>query len=291
MCLQISFSNWLKECYDFLNKYCYNPRTITICYINGMDQRILGRRIKFFRERAHLSQLELETSIDASAGMISRIEQGQVNPTKETVIKIGEVIDLNHMEVDYLIGVTFSPADEEEIKRAHNLVRAYLDRKDVIAYLADDRWRLLAVSKGFVRLLGTSQEIIDRIRGKSIIEVLLDDKLGITRFFDKDKYDELVNLQIRYFYDETSFMQDDEVIARTYHVIRSNKIASRVLDESPKQTSKTFYPKEFREVYFKVGPIKILTRYSREPIMRYSRFEIVEYSIVKKFPKLLMKAI
>lgn len=58
----------------------------------------LGQKISFYRKRAKLSQLELELEIDAAQGSISRIENGQVNPTKETIRKIIDVLALNLIE-------------------------------------------------------------------------------------------------------------------------------------------------------------------------------------------------
>lgn len=65
--------------------------------MSNMDTE-LGNRIKQFRNRACISQLELEMRIETSPGSISRIENGQVNPTKETLLKIVEALDLNPFE-------------------------------------------------------------------------------------------------------------------------------------------------------------------------------------------------
>ncbi|MDQ6985419.1 MAG: helix-turn-helix transcriptional regulator [Candidatus Dojkabacteria bacterium] len=54
----------------------------------------LGEKIKNFRKRAGLSQLDLEMRIDGSPGMISRIENGKVNPTKETISSISKIAKL-----------------------------------------------------------------------------------------------------------------------------------------------------------------------------------------------------
>jgi transcriptional regulator with XRE-family HTH domain len=54
----------------------------------------IGDKIRKFRKRSGMSQFELELQIDASPGSISRIESGQVNPTKETISKIIQVLNL-----------------------------------------------------------------------------------------------------------------------------------------------------------------------------------------------------
>jgi transcriptional regulator with XRE-family HTH domain len=62
-----------------------------------MDNTV-GEKIKKFRKRAGVSQFELELRINASPGSISRIESGQVNPTKETISKIVQVLNLKMQE-------------------------------------------------------------------------------------------------------------------------------------------------------------------------------------------------
>ena len=52
------------------------------------ESNTIGMEIRSFRKRAGISQMELEIAIGASGGMISRIENGTVNPTKETLLKI-----------------------------------------------------------------------------------------------------------------------------------------------------------------------------------------------------------
>jgi DNA-binding XRE family transcriptional regulator len=65
----------------------------------------LGQKIKKYRTRAGMSQMELELAIGASAGSVSRIEGGRVNPSKETMLKFIEILDLNIYEVVDLLGI------------------------------------------------------------------------------------------------------------------------------------------------------------------------------------------
>jgi transcriptional regulator with XRE-family HTH domain len=65
----------------------------------------IGEKIRNFRKRSGISQFELELRIDASPGSISRIENGQINPTKETLIKIIDSLDLVGIEATSLFGV------------------------------------------------------------------------------------------------------------------------------------------------------------------------------------------
>ncbi len=78
----------------------------------------VGQKIKNFRKRAGKSQFELELDIDASPGSISRIESGEVNPTKETLRKIIEALDLKGLEAGALFDLDF-----DELPKMVNLAR------------------------------------------------------------------------------------------------------------------------------------------------------------------------
>jgi transcriptional regulator with XRE-family HTH domain len=65
----------------------------------------IGDKIRNYRKRSGISQFELELRIEASPGSISRIESGQINPTKETLLKIIDSLDLVGIEATSLFGV------------------------------------------------------------------------------------------------------------------------------------------------------------------------------------------
>lgn len=65
----------------------------------------VGEKIRNFRKRAGISQLELEMRIGTSPGSISRIESGEVNPTKETLLKIIDALDLVSIEATSLFDI------------------------------------------------------------------------------------------------------------------------------------------------------------------------------------------
>lgn len=72
---------------------------------NMDNQATIGQKIKQFRKRAGISQLELEMRIGTSPGSISRIESGEVNPTKETLVKIIEKLDLRNTDAASLFNL------------------------------------------------------------------------------------------------------------------------------------------------------------------------------------------
>ncbi len=70
-----------------------------------MNYLSLGKKIQFFRKRVGYSQFDLELKIKSASGSISRIENGKVNPSKETLCKIGEVLNLSIDEIGPLFGL------------------------------------------------------------------------------------------------------------------------------------------------------------------------------------------
>ncbi len=109
----------------------------------------LGDKLKYFRERNKISQLDLEIAINASQGSISRIENNKINPTKETVLQISNYLSLNDYEIAYLIGHTQNPASQQEIDLAKDETKKYFAKKTTLAYMTDDRSRLIDMSLGF----------------------------------------------------------------------------------------------------------------------------------------------
>lgn len=62
------------------------------------EKIFLGDLLKEYRKRSGLTQLDLEISIRAANGSISKIEKNKINPTKETLLKIANTLDLSKEE-------------------------------------------------------------------------------------------------------------------------------------------------------------------------------------------------
>lgn len=59
-----------------------------------------------------MSQLALEVAINLSPGTISRIENGIINPNKETILKIAKALNLNGVETASLFGIQIEISDD-----------------------------------------------------------------------------------------------------------------------------------------------------------------------------------
>jgi len=72
-----------------------------------MGEDSLGGLIRRYRKRVGMSQFDLELEIETSPGCISRIENGLVNPTKESIKKIVRAFGLNALEEASLFDIEF----------------------------------------------------------------------------------------------------------------------------------------------------------------------------------------
>ena len=259
-----------------------------------IDPKVLGKRIKFFRERAHLSQLELETSINASAGMISRIEKGRVNPTKETVGKIVEILGLNNKELDYLIGSISLPVKQAEIDTAITSIKEYFGEKHTFAYLLDEKWRVHYLSEGMLRMLTKSLPLtrndIQAQFGKTILEIIFNKKLGFNTFFFQEDYyrNDLAKFQLSRYYNEVGFMVDDESFVATVKMFEKDPFLNNIWLSIKDMDINT------NSVASKIAKIKLLgfnisLSYSREMLPKNPRFETIELFPTNKLLKLLTK--
>src|SRR5260221_6195037 len=251
----------------------------------------LGNKIRYFRKRAGLSQMQLELEINAAAGMISRIESGEVNPLKETLIKIAATLNLSDRERDYLYGSSANPATDEEIGKALGEVNFYFNKFTTLAYLLDERHRVVDVSKSFMNLLGLDEAFKDKYYKRSFISLLLDKELNLKAFIEEQSYEDVLYHLFKRFYAEVGFMVDDPVFREAETSILSDTVSLKIWEKVKTEPVVGIHLPESRKIDFKFGPLKISMYYFDEPLPKYRRFEIVEYLPSNKLLKYLKKII
>ncbi len=64
-----------------------------------------GQRIRDLRCKSKWSQLQLELEADFCPGTISRLENNKINPSKETLFRIGAALQLEVKDAIYLFGL------------------------------------------------------------------------------------------------------------------------------------------------------------------------------------------
>jgi len=250
---------------------------------------ILGKKIRFFRERAKMNQLQLELAIGASSGQISRIEKGLVNPTKETILNVSKILELTERELNYLTGSFVVPATLDEVEKARKNVAEYMNRRFALAYMVDERMRVWAASDMFIKAMGVDKAQAKKLYGMTLIRILLDPEINLAGLLDKEYVDEvLYNLFCR-FYREMGFMIGDACYDEALKYIMAEPYTREIWKKAISQKQRDVHDYETRKVVFKLGPLKIKMFYSVEAVLNNERFEIVEYIPSNKLLKYIVK--
>src|SRR5258708_7515644 len=98
---------------DFLLNSASQQIKKPLNFLNNVGEHMtLGQKIKQFRIQKGLSQFELELEISTSYGRISKIESGKINPDKETIVAISNVLRLETSEIASLFGIELVSIDK-----------------------------------------------------------------------------------------------------------------------------------------------------------------------------------
>ncbi len=255
---------------------------------SASPQVAIGRRLKHLRKQRELSQLELESATSSSPGSISRIENGKVNPTRETLESISNALQLNEREKKYVFGVSNLLPSKDEVEAAIGAVRKYFDQRTTFAYLLDDRYRLLHVSQGFKELFKVTPAIEEKARGRHILDVALDQDLPVYSRLDPDRFDDFLKVQFSRQMADFQLHQNEqwfkELMARLNQYPEFRKIYHDL-----KPGSLEYLSPHSRTVKFNFGGIKVRTLYTREPLNEHPRFEVIEYMIANPLVNKLVK--
>lgn len=89
--------------YTTHSEYC---QAMTLSSPQKVKQHTIGEKVRFFRRRFGISQLDLETAVGMSPGSIAKIESGKTKePRLKTIFCIALVLKLSNPEIAYLLGV------------------------------------------------------------------------------------------------------------------------------------------------------------------------------------------
>lgn len=101
-----------------------------------MNSLTLGEKVRYYRERAGISQFDLETEIDAARGSLSRIEKSKVDPQKFTLINIAFALKLRNHEVANLFGI--ETLSEDSLQSTMLDILEGRDLNEVCSKIVDD---------------------------------------------------------------------------------------------------------------------------------------------------------
>lgn len=76
----------------------------------------LGEKLKFYRTRQGLTQLELALECDVNAGTIADIERNKSGVSIDLLHKIGTALNLTSQELSYLFNVNLYKQKEDNSK-------------------------------------------------------------------------------------------------------------------------------------------------------------------------------
>jgi transcriptional regulator with XRE-family HTH domain len=121
----------------------------------------VGTLLRGWRQRRHLSQLEVATGAGVSARHLSFIETGRARPSREMVLYLAEHLDVPLRERNrLLLAAGFAPTYRETDLEAPEMraVRAALDRvlaghEPYPAVVVDRRWNLVTANRATMALL------------------------------------------------------------------------------------------------------------------------------------------
>ncbi len=241
----------------------------------------IGPRIKYFRKRLGLSQMKLELMTDCAFGSISRFESGKINPNKSTLEYICQALELNELEINYLIGANAYPVSAKEITLAKGQVNEIFAKKGFLGYLIDDRWRLHAYSESLVKLFGFNKEDEENLSPilfkSTFIEILLRPELKISKYLWNDASNHNLKMSLKHYYKEVSFMVDDIYLKNSLESIEQNELAKAIWAQIKKESESLGVPTtEDRKNYFQIAGTKICLNFNVQYLNDYPRFKLVE---------------
>src|SRR6201996_3899563 len=129
----------------------------------------IGDHLREWRQRRHLSQLDLAVDADISARHLSFVETGRAAPSREMVLKLAEQLDVPLRERNVLlVAAGFAPAfplrslDDPALKAAREAINLVLRAHEPNPALAYDRhWNLVSANRMVAPLLeGIPQRLL-----------------------------------------------------------------------------------------------------------------------------------
>lgn len=121
----------------------------------------IGEHLREWRQRRHLSQLELAGEAEISARHLSFVETGRSAPSREMVLKLAERLDVPLRERNVLlVAAGFAPAfpqralDDPALRQAREAIDLVLKAHEPNPALAYDRhWNLVSANRMLAPIL------------------------------------------------------------------------------------------------------------------------------------------
>lgn len=130
---------------------------------------LIGEHLREWRQRRHLSQLDLAVDAEISARHLSFVETGRSAPSRDMVLKLAERLDVPLRERNVLlVAAGFAPAfpqrslEDPALKSAREAINLVLKAHEPNPALAYDRhWNLVSANRMVAPLLdGVPQRLL-----------------------------------------------------------------------------------------------------------------------------------
>lgn len=238
----------------------------------------IGQKVKKFRIRAGVSQMDLELAIGAASGSISRIEVEKVNPTKETLLSIAQVLHLTSTETSYLLGIGHDDPTPEDIARAKKEVANLMASPQVFAYLLDNKARMVEVSQGFKDFFANSFNT-DVLIGHHINEIIFNPELKIMDALASESVELMAKVTAAVFKQEREYLLDEPWWKETVARILEYPLFRKYWEIEDSEYIDLLAP-DMRIAYFKINEQKQKMIYHHTLLSMDNRFMIVEYTAI-----------
>lgn len=243
--------------------------------------KTLGQKIKYFRTREGMSQFDLENNIGLAAGVVSRIENDQTNPTKETLLNIARQLKLSPFEIMYIFDINHDDPTQEEISRVREVVRSKMNKPWNFSYLVDNKSRFIEFSLGF-KIIGKIANInYKNLLNQHVPEVLFNSELGFRGSIPKEDFKEIAVPVVQFYFAEKSYLLEEEwwsdEIQKLMKFDDFEDIYNEVINSKANNLDITD-----QVLYMEVLGRKLSFNYQIIHVFEDPRFIIVDYSLHNK---------
>lgn len=235
----------------------------------------VGGILREFRSAAKITQVQLEVLTEASSGSISRIESGLTNPTKETLIKIANALNLEKSEMSAILGVELFYSTDEEKARMRDHVATILN-SERYAYLLDEKVHFVDFSIGFRTLLSEHGIDYKRLLDVNLIEAVFDPKLGLQRIFAKNSFEKASISAAIILYQERYYLLKSKIWTDLFNRL-NNSPKFKEIWEYVTKIEFDLLDEENRTIAFMINKKETKMVYTPMYLYKDPRFAVVEY--------------
>lgn len=209
-------------------------------------------RLRWWRERRGLSQLDLAGRADISQRHLSFLELGRSTPSREMVLRLAEALDIPLRQQNaLLLSAGFAPAWREtplgapelaQIARAVDFILAQQEPYPAVA--VDRHWNLLKANAAAVRLVeflvgplpaGTPINLADALVAPGVLRPYLDNWAQVARYF------------VRSVEADAASDGSEETMALLERILAYNGVRAALQSPADAATAAPIVPMQFRK--------------------------------------------